>query len=645
MSASTLVDPSHDTRESLKIVIVGHVDHGKSTLVGRLFHDTGSLPEGKFEAIKAMCDRRGMPFEYAFLMDALQAERDQGITIDTAQIWFKTEKRNYVLIDAPGHKEFLKNMITGAAASDAAVLTIDAHEGVREQSRRHGYLLHLLGVRQVAIAVNKMDLVDYSEDRFREIEETYRAYLESIDVEATYMVPVSAREGDNIAVRSDAMPWYDGPTIVEALDAFESVTLPIGLPLRLPIQDVYKFDQRRIFAGRIEAGSLKVGDELLFSPSNKTARIKSIEAWNVATQPHEARAGESVGITLDEQLFVERGELASHVTNPPVETDVFLARLFWLGRTDLSVGKKYKLKLNTTEVDVEVQEIKHIIDTGDLSETASATVERNAVAEVILRTDRIIALDSFVDLPRSGRFVLVDGYDIAGGGIISMEGYADQRDLITIQSTNIRRVKHTITEELRTERNGHAGGVLWFTGLSGSGKSTLAIEVERQLFNLGYQVYVLDGDNVRHGLNANLGFSPEDRAENIRRVGEVAALFGRAGSITITAFISPYRSDRDRARQAGGDHFHEVYIKADVETCESRDPKGLYKKARAGEIADFTGISAPYEAPDHPDLVVDTSNNNVETCVQQIVDYIEANFSMAARNVREIKKPEIEVDA
>jgi bifunctional enzyme CysN/CysC len=625
-------------KDMLKIVMVGHVDHGKSTLVGRLLHDTGSLPDGRYEAIKAMSERRGMPFEWAFLMDALQAERDQGITIDTTQIWFKTEKRDYVLIDAPGHKEFLKNMITGAAASDAAVLLIDAHEGIQEQSRRHGYLLHLLGVQQVAVAVNKMDMVDYSEERFREIEKGYMAYLASIGVKPTFMVPVSAREGDNIVERSDNMPWYDGPTIVGALDEFQSVTKPVELPLRFPIQDVYKFDERRIIAGRIEAGSLQVGDELLFSPSNKRARIRSIEAWNTDVLPEQAWAGQSVGITLDEQLFLERGEIASHADKAPVETDVFLGRIFWLGHQPLKVGSRYRMKLNTFETQVEVQAIKHVIDTGDLGESSAEQVDRHAVAEVVLRAKRMVALDPFSSLPRTGRFVLVDGYDIAGGGIISMEGYADQRSLITMASTNVTRVKHEITDALRAERNGHFGGVLWFTGLSGAGKSTLAIEVEKRLFNKGYQVYVLDGDNIRHGLNANLGFSPEDRAENIRRVGEVSALFGRSGVIAITAFISPYRSDRDRARDAGGERFHEIYIHADLETCEQRDPKGLYKKARSGEIKDFTGISAPYEPPEDPELTVDTSRHSVEECVQQIIDYVDQHFSLTGqRAIREIR--------
>lgn len=613
----------------LRIVIVGHVDHGKSTLVGRLLHDTNSLPDGKVEEIRAMSERRGMPFEYAFLMDALQAERDQGITIDTSQIWFKSAKRNYVIIDAPGHKEFLKNMITGAAQSDAALLIIDAVEGVREQSRRHGYLLHLLGIRQVAVAINKMDLVNYSEARFHEISREYRSYLTSLGVQPTFILPVSAREGENIVNVSSAMSWYDGPSVIGALDSFVSEPLSSNLPLRLPVQDVYKFDDRRLIAGRIESGRIGVGDEILFSPSNKTARVKSLEVWPATlTQPAQATAGYSVALTLDEQIFVERGDTISHAIHAPIETDVFRARLFWLGHEPLTIGKSYKLKLNTTEAQVQVQKIEAVIDTGDLSSAAALQVERNQVAEVVLRARRMLALDAFNDKPATGRFVLVDDYDIAGGGIISMEGYADQRQLITQRSTNIVKVDQGVSDEERARMNGHLGGVIWFTGLSGAGKSTLSVELERRLFAKGYSVYVLDGDNIRFGLNANLGFSPEDRSENIRRVGEVAALFARAGMIALTAFISPYRSDRDRARAAAPDHFHEVYVRADVSTCESRDPKGLYQKARRGEIKDFTGISAPYEEPEAPSLVVDTANASIEECVEQLIAYVEANFSL-----------------
>ena len=416
--------------------------------------------------------------------------------------------------------------------------------------------------------------------------------------------------------------------MLEALDHFKVVTRPESLPLRLPVQDVYRFDDRRIIAGRIESGMLRVGDRLVFSPSNRTGTVKSIEAWNVDTPPSQMAAGQSVGITLEDQIFVERGEIASHEKNAPVETDVFKARLFWLGRKPLEVGNQFKMKLSTAECPVAVQSIDHIIDTGDLSTSGASSVERNAVAEVTLRADHMLALDQFVDVPQTGRFVLIDDYNIAGGGIISMEGYADQRHLITRRSSNIQRVEHDISTADRERRNGHSGGILWFTGLSGAGKSTVAVAVERRLFNLGYQVYVLDGDNVRHGLNADLGFSPEDRSENIRRIGEVAALMSGAGMIVISSFISPYRSDRERARAAGGERFHEVFIKADLAVCEERDPKGLYRKARDGQIPEFTGISAPYEAPEAAELEVDTGRQSVDESVETVVDYVRRQFSM-----------------
>ncbi|NQV43933.1 MAG: adenylyl-sulfate kinase, partial [Rhodospirillales bacterium] len=515
-----------------------------------------------------------------------------------------------------------------------ALLLIDAEEGIKEQSRRHGYLLHLLGVRQVMVVVNKMDLVAHGRDRFESIERDYRAYLQELGVTPTHFIPVSARHGDNIAQPSESMAWYRGPTVLQALDEFQVITQPDDLPLRFPVQDVYRFDERRIIAGRIETGVLRLGDNLLFSPANRVGKVKTIEAWNVPSQPTQASAGMSIGITLEEQIFVERGDVASHETDPPIESDVFLARLFWLGDRDLAVGSRYTMKLNTAEVGVVVQAIDRVIDTGDLSSKVSATVARNEVAEITLRADTMQALDAFTSSPTTGRFVLVDDYNIAGGGIISMEGYADQRHLIARRSSNIQRVEHDVTAADHESRNGHRGGVLWFTGLSGAGKSTIAVAVERRLFNLGYQTYVLDGDNVRHGLNGDLGFSPEDRAENIRRVGEVAALISSAGMLCITAFISPYRSDRDRARLAGGAQFAEIFIKADLATCEQRDPKGLYKKARAGDIPDFTGISAPYEAPEAPELVVDTSALSVEDAVERVVTYIQNRFAIDAKAAR-----------
>jgi bifunctional enzyme CysN/CysC len=623
---------------ALKIVIVGHVDHGKSTLIGRLLYETDSLPPGKVEELKAISARRRMAIEWSFVLDAFQAERDQAVTIDTTQIWFKTAERDYVIIDAPGHREFLKNMVSGAAAADAAILVVDAAEGVREQTRRHGYLLHLLGVRQVAVAISKMDLVDYDEVRFTEVSREISHYLGEIGVVPTFIVPISGRDGDNIAENKAAagqdprkndvsMAWYEGPSLLESLGQFQSVTRPVDQPLRFPVQDVYKFDQRRIIAGRIESGILRVGDRLLFSPSNRSACVKSIEVWSSDTECLEARAGQSVAITLDEQIFIERGEMVSHETLPPMLSTVFRATLFWLAQEPLEVDRTYKLKLGTREARVRVQSIERIIDTDTLAGHPGDRVERNGVGEVVLRCREILALDEYRDLARTGRFALVDDYDTVAGGVISMEGYPDQRHAFGVKSENLTSVEHRVTAPHRTERNGHSGGVLWFTGLSGSGKSTLAMAVEQRLFNKGYHVYVLDGDNVRGGLNANLGFSPEDRAENIRRVGEVAGLFADSGVICISAFISPYRADRERARAAAKVGFHEVFIKAGLDACERRDPKGLYRKARAGEIADFTGISAPYEPPSKAELVVDTEAADIEESVRQVVDYVERNFA------------------
>jgi len=625
----SLVSPAQTT-QPIKIVIVGHVDHGKSTLIGRLFHDTGSLPDGKTEAIRAMCERRGMPFEWAFLMDALKAERDQGVTIDVSHIHFKTAKRDFVLIDAPGHREFIKNMVTGASQADAAVLVVDAEEGVQEQTRRHAYLLHLLGIRQVVVAVNKMDIVNFSEARFQQVAAEVKDYLADlgIDLQHTLVVPVSSRDGDNIVSLSERMPWYEGVTLAESLDDFQPPVPSLQLPLRFPIQDVYKFDQRRIFAGRIESGHLNKGDTLLFSPSNKTARVASIEAWSAKEPVMALRAGQSVGVTLDEQLFVERGEMASLVTNPPMLSNVFRGRLFWLGHKPLVAGSRYKLKLCTAEFQVEVERIERVIDVKDLGTTKTDRVERNAVAEVVLRSRGLMALDPFDVNMVTGRFVLVEDFDIVGGGLISMDGYADQRPGQTIRSTNIFRVEHRVPVEDRWHANGHRGGILWMTGLSGSGKSTLGFFLEQHLFRKGYQVYVLDGDNIRHGLCADLGFSPEDRVENIRRVGNAAALFARAGFLVITAFISPYRSDRDRIRAVAPDIFHEIHIDANLAVCEQRDPKGLYVKARKGEIAEFTGVSAPYEAPLSPEVRVDTAAHSPEECLAILSDYVSRNFAL-----------------
>ncbi len=615
---------STEDQQRLRVVFVGHVDHGKSTLVGRIFYDTNSLPDGKVDQIRESCRKEGMEFEYAFLLDSLLEEQEQNITIDTTQIQFKTARRPYVIIDAPGHKEFLKNMVTGAASADAAVLLIAANEGVREQSRRHGYLLSLLGIRQVVVAVNKMDLVGFSQEVFESVVAEYRAFLSQIGLEARTFVPVSARNGLNVALPARAeMPWYTGPTVLDMLDQFEAPKPLNELPLRLPVQDVYRFDERRIIAGRIETGTLRVGDQLVFSPNNKTSVVASIENWN-GPKTEVAYAGQSVAITLTEQIFVQRGHVASHEKDAPIESNRFKANLFWMGKNPLVIGERYRLKLTTQEVDCELVSIDRVVDasTLEVAQQPSDRLLKNDVAEITLQTRSPLVMDNHDRIPTLGRFVIVDNRQVGGGGILSGGVYTDRTQ---VKSRNIFWSEGDVTAQHRALRNGHKGAVVWLTGLSGSGKSTLSRAVERELFNMGMHPCILDGDNVRHGLNSNLGFSPEDRVENIRRVAEVARLMADAGLIVLTAFISPYRADRLRARQIaleGGCDFVEVFVDAPLELCEQRDPKSLYKKARAGEIQEFTGITAPYEAPENPELVVPTAKWTLEESVAAVLELV-----------------------
>ena len=608
----------------LRIVIVGHVDHGKSTLVGRLLYETGSLPEGKFENIQAVCQRRGMPFEWAFLMDALQTERDQNITIDVSQIWFRSEKRPYVVIDAPGHKEFLKNMVTGAASADAALLLIAANEGIQEQSKRHAYLLSMLGVDQVIVLVNKMDLVNYSESVFEQIETEYRDFLGRLGIRPLKFIPIAAREGLNlIRPIAGVADWYSGQTIMQALDELPAPSSEENGPLRFAVQDVYRFDERRIVAGRVESGTVKVGDCIIFSPNNKSASVASIERWN-SLQRDEALAGESIGITLSEAIFVERGHIGSLDYETPIETNRFRARVFWMGDRPLAIGKRYKVKLLTQEVECQLASVDRVIDATSLDASTGLrlSVVKNEVAEVTIQARSSLVMDNHEKVATSGRFVIVDERDVAGGGIIFGGTYVERSP---IQSTNIFWSEGEIDYRTRTERNGHRGMVVWLTGLSGSGKSTLARSLETNLFHRHMQVYVLDGDNVRHGLNSNLGFSPEDRVENIRRVAEIAKLMADSGLIVITSFISPYRLDRLRAREiilSADVEFVEVYVAAPLQVCEQRDPKKLYKRARSGEIKNFTGIDAPYESPEDPEITIHTDRESVRDSVGRILDYL-----------------------
>lgn len=523
--------------ENLNIVIVGHVDHGKSTLLGRLYADTGSLPDGKLEKVQAICKQQGKEFEYAFLFDAFLEEQEQGITIDTARTFFMWKGRQYIIIDAPGHKEFLKNMISGAARAEAALLLIDALEGVKEQSKKHGYLLSLLGVRQFAVVVNKMDLVGYRQDVFDGIEKEYREFLGQFKAVPSQFIPVSAKLGDNIANRSAQMSWYSGPTVLETLGAFRKETARSEQPLRLPVQDVYKFDARRIITGRIAAGRLKVGDRLVFSPSNKSANIRTVEAFNIDPQPTEGQAGQSIGVTLDEQIFVERGEIASHQAHLPLVSTAFRANLFWLGKRPLEKGRKYLLRVATKEVDCEVAAIHRIIDTMDLAQQqGSHTISKNQVAELTLRTKAPVAFDLSSSFEATGRFVLVDEYDIAGGGIITELVHDDQEFLREeARRRDFAWIKGEVTVEDRAQQYGHRAAVVLITGGRHTGKSFLARKLEGRLVTDGRHAYLLDGENLRRGLDADL--SEEERGQTMemaRRYGEVARLLMDTGLIVVS---------------------------------------------------------------------------------------------------------------
>ena len=610
---ATSAMPNGTTRPLVRIVIVGHVDHGKSTLVGRLLHETGSLPEGKLEMLKAVSARRGMPFEWSFLLDALQTERDQGITIDTTQISFRTRSRDVVLIDAPGHAEFLRNMITGASQADGAVLIIDALEGVRDQTRRHGYLLHLLGVKQVAIVVNKMDRVDFSAARFREISDEISAHLIGLGVTPRAVIPISARDGDGVAERTANIQWYDGPTVVEALDALEPARPLQQLALRLPVQAIYKFDDRRIVAGRIESGSLAAGDEIVIMPAGKIARIRTIEGWPLTPLTERQAAGRSVGITLDRELFIERGDVIAHVGSSPRDTSRIHARIFWLHDKPLVTGASILVRLGTRETRATVVAIEKAVDPGELESVEATSIARNHVGEIDISLAQPLAADSYTDNPRTGRLVIEIQGRIAGGGLV-LSVDAGQRavpiDIVPVESA--------LRPDERSARYRHNGAVIWLTGLPGSGKSTLALALERRLFGRGGSPVLLDGDTLRAGLNSDLGFSATDRTENIRRLAEVATHLARNGHIAIVAAVSPSRQDRAAARRIAGTTFREIYVATPAETCEQRDPKGHYAKARAGALHAFTGIGNDYQPPTESELVIDTSSRSVPDATDQI---------------------------
>ena len=566
-------------REDMNIVIVGHVDHGKSTIIGRLLADTDSLPEGKLDEVKERCRRNSKPFEYAFLLDALKDEQAQGITIDAARCFFNTDKREYIIIDAPGHIEFLKNMVTGASRAEAALLVIDAGEGIQENSKRHGYLLSMLGIKQIAVIVNKMDLVNYDEKVFQNIRSEYTEFLKQINIQPSTFIPVSGFMGDNISNLSENTSWYNDKTILDVLDDFEIEKLPEAKPFRMPVQDVYKFtkdgDNRRIVAGTVETGRVKIGDEVVFYPSGKKSTVKSIEAFN-RKNPESVGPGYATGFTLKEQIYVTRGELASIAgeTKPKVGTRI-KTHLFWLGKSPMEKGKQYFLKLGNSKVKVEVEEITRVLDASSLSNLHKSQIDRHDVAECILKTHKPIAFDENEDIQNTSRFVIIDNYDITGGGIIE-EALEDKQSKLREQVLlrNYNWEKSMITTQERAERYNHKSKLLLITGERGTGRRDIGKGLEKLLLDTGKKAYYLGVENLIYGVDTDIKdpYKEENREEFIRRFGEIAHLLIDSGNILIATIVELSKDELDIIRTIiGADNLEIVWIGDEVATGISTD--------------------------------------------------------------------------
>jgi len=568
-------------KEQMNIVIAGHVDHGKSTIIGRLLADTGSLPEGKLEQVKAMCELNSKPFEYAFLLDALKDEQSQGITIDSARVFFKTVLRDYIIIDAPGHIEFLKNMVSGAARAEAALLVIDADEGVQENSRRHGYMLSMLGIKQIAVLVNKMDLVEYKKERFESIVKEYTNFLEEINVIPNCFIPVSGMEGDGVAQLTSNIGWYSGKTVLQVLDDFEKEKLPIDKPFRMPVQDVYKFtkdgDNRRIVAGTIDSGAIAIGNEIVFYPSGKKSKIKSVESFN--TDPiSNVEAGNASGFTLEEQIYVTRGELAVRGDEPkPLVGKKIKVNLFWLGRNPLVKKKEYFLKLGSSKIGMKLEEVNRVINASDLNaQVERDRIDRHDVAECIFQLNRAIAFDKMEDNASTSRFVVVDEYEIAGGGIIRgvlEDKYSWVRDKVMLR--NYKWEKSIISPEQRAEKYNQKSTLLLVTGPQEAGKKEVAKSLESKLFADGKVVYFLGIGNVLYGVDADIkGKNGGNKEEHLRRLAEVAHILMDAGVILIITARELSQDDLEIIKTTiNPDKIEIVWVGEDVTTDIAYDIK------------------------------------------------------------------------
>ena len=605
----------HEDKPLLRFITCGSVDDGKSTLIGRLLHDTRLLLDDQLAALEKDSLRHGTQngeIDFALLVDGLAAEREQGITIDVAYRFFSTEKRKFIVADCPGHEQYTRNMATGASTADLAVVLVDARKGLLTQTRRHSYIVSLLGIRHVVLAVNKMDLVGFDAAVFEAIAADYAALAGTLGITRVQAIPLSALKGENLLSASAAMPWYTGPSLLQALESADVATLDAASPLRLPVQWVNRPNQDfRGFAGTVAAGTVAPGDDVVVLPSGRRTRVQRIVTADGDLA--QAVAGQAVTLTLAEEVDVSRGDVIAAAGDPPQVADQFAAHLLWMGEQALLPGRPYWLKIGARTVTAQVTDIRHKVDVNTQAELAARHLDLNEVGCCNLSLDQAIAFEPYARSRRLGGFILIDrqtNATVAAGTL----------DFALRRAANIHWQHLDVDKAARARLKGQQPRVLWFTGLSGAGKSTIANLVDKRLHAQGFHTFILDGDNVRHGLNRDLGFTDEDRVENIRRVAEVAKLMSDAGLIVLVSFISPFRAERRMARElfAPGE-FLEVYVDTSLAEAERRDQKGLYAKARAGQIRNFTGIDSPYEAPEHAELVLDTLHETPEALADHVV--------------------------
>lgn len=602
-------------QDLLRFITCGSVDDGKSTLIGRLLWDAQQLTDDQLTALQIDSKKHGTQskdLDFALLVDGLSAEREQGITIDVAYRYFATTKRKFIVADTPGHEQYTRNMVTGASTADVAVILIDARQGVLTQTRRHAYLASLMGIRQVVVAVNKMDLIGFDETVFRQITDEFRQFSQSLGFDKIIAIPLSALKGDNITQRSTNTPWYSGPTLMGCLETLE---IPASESERLvfPVQGVIRPDASfRGFSGYVAEGQVRVGDEVRASLSGQTAAVTDI--IGMAGPVQFAAGGDAITLKLNKEIDVSRGDTLSLSQSPLEVSDQFEAVLIWMNEDAGLNGRSYDIKLATQWASASITNIKYRIDTNTLARDASRHLSMNDISVCTLATSKPLVFDSYQQSKTLGSFILVDRVTHAtvAAGMINHS---------LRRAQNVHRQALSIAREDREKLNGHKGKVIWFTGLSGSGKSTLANALELELHAKGYRTYILDGDNVRQGLNRDLGFTDADRVENIRRIAEVAKLMMDAGLIVLTAFISPFRREREMAKELiGEDRFVEVYVSTTLEVCEERDVKGLYKKARAGQLPNLSGVGSPYEAPVNALIEINTAHTDIEVAIKRLLD-------------------------